>query len=114
MKKVFLFLSIILLCCACESDEARRLRIENQVNTITIKIYSNTPGALIKLPELGLIVKDHWEDNIKTKGNSIRVIMECENRNVLMTGEIYVNGKLKTRKEGNQYVIFGVNHIKYP
>ncbi|MCH7403470.1 hypothetical protein ACFOUP_04725 [Belliella kenyensis] len=99
--KSILILFIIFSCTilsSCESDDDKEYSVRKVV-------YSNTEGAQITLSDIGLVIKDFWESSANYKSRSYaEVVAICDDPAVLITTEIYVNGKLRARKEGNGYV----------
>ena len=103
IRGVFCLISLLLLCSlsSCsKDDDGGYAKLANQENTITYKIYSNTQGVPITL-QSGLVIKDYWETTFVTKEYSAQIVATSDDPNVLITGEIYVNGKLKARNEKN-------------
>lgn len=112
-KVLLLILISIFICgsfysCSGEDDDFGYSKLNNQENTIKFKVYSNTPGVPVKLSDFyfgtSLIIKDYWEGEFITKGWHTGFDASCEDETVLITGEIYVNGKLKLRREANRYL----------
>ncbi|MDR2913484.1 MAG: hypothetical protein LBV74_01380 [Tannerella sp.] len=117
MKNSFLLIFIsIFICgsfnsCSEEDDDGGYSKLKNQENTIKFKVYSNTPGVPITLSDFyfgRLIIKDHWEGVFRTKDWGTNIEASCEDETVLITGEIYVNGELKLKKEGNRHLRLGL------
>lgn len=106
LKNAFLLISILCLY-SCSDD----IDIYEQENIVTYKVYSNTPGEPMTISGAGclnLVIKDKWEKTELTKDFKVRMEVTCKDRNTLMTGEIYVNGKLKIRKEANSLLMIGL------
>jgi len=108
MKAIFTISFIIIFSLAFTgcSDEDDWQKIENLEHKVTIKLFSNTPGVPMTLVD-GLVVKDYWEYEAITKNFYVNFIAYCDEPTVLMTAEIYVNGKLKASNQGNQRVEVG-------
>ena len=107
---VFILLSILFgsVLDSCSGDDDGGYEKEkNQENTVMFKVYSNTPGVPITVSGMGddKIIKDYWEGETVTKNAVVQICATCKDKTVLMTCEIYVNGKLKVRAEGNSYVL---------
>lgn len=106
MKKVgFLLLSMMLLVsCGSESDD----EISEKTFTVRYEVTSNTPNEPIEIYANAndklcqLTIKDKWTGEFVTKEYVASVYVECKNPDVLIKSRIYVNGKLKTEKEGNE------------
>lgn len=85
--------------------------IDEQENMVTYKVYSNTPDSPITMSGadcLNLVIKDKWEKTILTKEFFAQIDATCKDRNTLMTGEIYVNGKLKMKREANSHLMMSI------
>lgn len=107
-----LFIGLCVLSC---SDDDEPYKKRDQENNIKFKVYSNTPEALIVISEFyggTLIIKDHWEGGYTTKQYGTQFSATCEDGTVLITGEIYVNGKLRLKRDGNKYIKLVVDNIK--
>lgn len=112
---LILFSFICIFFYSCSDDDDEYLKRDNQENRITFKVRSNTPGVPITIDEFYggvLIIKDYWEGEYVTKRYGAQFTANCEDKTVLITGEIYVNGKLKLRRDGNGQVRLIVNNIK--
>lgn len=110
MKHFHLFSTLLLVSVMClfSCDE---IDIEEQENVVTYKVYSNTPDEPITISGAGclnLVIKDKWEKTERTKDFRTQLVAKCQDRNTLITGEIYVNGKLKKRSEANSHLIMGL------
>lgn len=100
---------------SCSSDDDDYYKRDQQVNKIEYKVFSNTPDVPIRISEFPggtLVIKNSWKGEYETKQYGASMTLSCEDENVLMTGEIYVNGKLKLREEGNRSVYLMVSGIK--
>lgn len=110
MKQFHLLSTILLVSVMCLFS-CNETDIEEQEYVVTYKVYSNTPDEPITISGAGclnLVIKDKWEKTERTKDYSIQLIAKCQDRNTLITGEIYVNGKLKKRSEANSYLAMGL------
>lgn len=99
---IFSFITSAILCSCDKEDKEKK---ENQV---TAKVVSNTFGVPVRVSGFGeteLIIKDKWEKKIYTKDWSIRLEAQCDTPTVLLTVEIYVNGKLRDKGEGNKHAV---------
>lgn len=115
-KNLLIILLPFFICClfsSCsEDDDGGYSKKLNQENVIKFKVISNTLDAPVTISEFyggNLIIKNSWENEFVTKDYGTHFFATCENETVLMTGEIYVNGKLKLRKEGNKRIELSVN-----
>ena len=99
--------SMVLCSCEKENGYAKKEKKENQV---TMKVFCNTSGVPVRIYGYkygGLIIKDQWEGEFVTKDWEVQLVAYCNDKTELVTLEIYVNGKLKSRGEGNSYVAIG-------
>jgi hypothetical protein len=101
-----LFISFSFNSCKNEDDDGGLSKRANQENVIVKKVFSNTKGVPITLQSLqgGLIIKDSWETSVVTKDSFAQLVATCEDKDVLITGEIYVNGVLKAQQQANKYL----------
>ena len=99
---------ILLLCFSLHSCSKEENDESEKEHIITLKIHSNTPESPIVLNGIGaggyLIIKDKWEYTFSTRDYVAQLNAECNDKNVLIKGEIYVNGKLTASKEANNYI----------
>lgn len=113
MKQLYFFLIVFILggLSSC-SDEDDYKKLDNQVNTVTFKVYSNSPGVPVTLTECCeepyLIIKDSWERTVQTTAYGAHIDARCDDENTLLTGEIYINGRLKKKRESNGLLKLGV------
>jgi len=102
--KVFLVLFSILICCffnSCSDDEdGGYSKREKERHEIVLKVYSNTKGVPVSVQQ-GLTIKDYWESKYVTQMYGAQIQAYCVDLTVLLTGEIYVDGKLKAKGEAN-------------
>lgn len=106
---VYMFVFCILSSCSRDYDGGYE-KLNNQENEVVFKVYSNTLGVPIDLTggkEGVLTIKDYYEATWITKAWSVGITARCDDETVLITLEIYVNGKLKEKKSGNRYVRAG-------
>ena len=96
------------ICCSLyscsEDDDGGYSRLDNQENLVEIKVSSNTPDAPIALEGVKggyLTVKETWETKYLTKEWGVGFTVRCNDKAVLMIGEICINGKLTQRVEAN-------------
>ena len=84
-------------------SNSRKLLSRNKnyecIGGVSVRIYGYKSG--------GLIIKDQWEGEFVTKDWEVQLVAYCNDKTALVTLEIYVNGKLKSRGEGNSYVAIG-------
>ena len=112
------FFSIFLLFQSCSSDDGRGSLL-NKENKITIKVYSNTPEAVIHVSGTGIDVnsginiKNYWETSLVTKDATLAVLATCKDETVLITMETYKNDKLLEKTEGNTYVNLSADIKKF-
>ncbi|MFV0506292.1 MAG: hypothetical protein ACK5L5_06225 [Bacteroidales bacterium] len=79
--------------------------VHNQENEVTIKVLSNTPDAIISIDyPKELRVKSGWKYSYKTLDYLIRYSLRCKDSDVLISTEVYINGKLRVKDEGNSYL----------
>lgn len=79
--------------------------------TVKYVVRSNTPGAPIAVsyshPRKELVIKDYWERTFVIElpqNHSVTFVGESEDPNVLITCELYIDGKLRAKEEGNKRV----------
>lgn len=113
MRILFIFfIAAVLGVSSCAPDDGGFSDLEKQENEVLVKVHSNTPEAPIRVygvgAEGGLIIKDKYERKFVTKAWSILVDARCDDPNVLIKVEIYVNGVLRRSKDGNGSVSAGV------
>lgn len=113
------FFSICLLFQSCSSDDDGTGSLLNKENKITIKVYSNTPEAVINVSGTGIDVnsginiKNYWETSLVTKDATLAVLATCKDETVLITIEAYKNDKLLEKTEGNTYVDLSADIKKF-
>lgn len=119
MKKGLVFILFSFFFCytliSCSDDDEGYSKRDNEENVVKFRVSSNTENVPIILSDfLGgtITIKNSWEGEFVTKGYGAHISAACEDETVLMTVEIYVNGKLKSRKEGNRYISLYANDIK--
>jgi hypothetical protein len=108
---LFLFLIATFSLQSCSDDDYDYEKLENKENKVALKVYSNTPDVPVYVycwVESPFIIKNYWEGEFVTKAYQLAFDISCKEPTVLLTGEIYVNGKLRSRNEGNGYVGVGV------
>ncbi len=108
MKRILMLVLLSVSICAffsCGDDdydggEAKR---NNQENTVKFKLTCNTQDVPVTLYGWGdyLIIKNSWEGECVTKQYKVLFSAICRDETALLTGEIYVNGKLVNKAEGN-------------
>jgi hypothetical protein len=110
--KNLLILYSIVVCCifnSCSKDDS------SSIHEVEVRVSSNTPDALVNVlirPGNGEIqMKDKWKfiQFIDTdEFDSIDVGANCPDKDVLITVEIYVDGKIKKMGAWN-----GAYHVGY-
>lgn len=103
--KLFFLLTLIaglFLFSSCGDDEHM---------TVKYVVRSNTAGAPIAVfyshPRNNLVIKDYWERTFvveRPQNHSVTFVGESEDPNVLITCELYIDGKLRAKEEGNKRV----------
>lgn len=96
-----LSVSFFLFFLSCSKDDG--------TNEVTLKVYSNTAGVPITLSGGGipgnyLVVKDNFEKRWRTDWDQTYITVRCDDKTVLITVEVYINGKLKEKEHGNSFV----------
>ncbi|MBV7441906.1 hypothetical protein KRX57_10810 [Weeksellaceae bacterium TAE3-ERU29] len=110
--------SICLLFQSCSDDDGTGSLL-NKENKITIKVYSNTPEAVIHVSGTGINaysginIKNSWETSLVTKDATLAVLATCKDETVLITMEAYKNDKLLKKTEGNTYVNLSADIKKF-
>lgn len=98
-----LAICINLISCSDDKDDIK----------IEYRVYSNTKGALVNLagPEV-ITIKDYWEyHRTGSRGEgTAQVDAYCDDLTVLITCEIYLNGKLKSKMNGNGFATASVRY----
>ena len=119
MKSYCLLLSIALLLLStlssCSKDETDVVYIDEliaQENTVTVKVYSDNPESEITLgaeccPGRSLVVTGEYEWTVKTTVPVAMIVAWCDDPETLITGEIYINGELKAKRQANTYLKMG-------
>ncbi len=109
MKTKFIFfLFTVISCCilsGCEKEDEYTKK-KNKVNRVTLKVFSNDPCAPVTVygyETIGLVIRSKWEKEVFTKAWFTQLEAQCNDPTVLLTVEIYVNGKLKRRREDNGF-----------
>jgi hypothetical protein len=92
----------ILFLVSCSKDD-------DGANEVTLKVYSNTVGVPIRLSGGGidsnyLTIKDYYEKRWSTDWDKTYLSARCDDETVLITVEVYINGKLKKMEVGNSLV----------
>ena len=79
--------------------------------TVKYVVRSNTPGAPIAVsyshPRKNLVIKDYWERTFvieRPRNDYVTCVGKSEDPNVLITCELYIDGKLRAKEEGNKSV----------
>ncbi len=111
MKYLKWIVAVCLLAVAAPSCS------ESDTNKVRFVIDSNTPESPIRVygartMSTPVIIKDHFENTVETDDVFVALEARCDDRNTLITLEIYVNGKLKKRASGNRWVTTGDVRIK--
>ncbi len=108
MKTFFKFLCLILAIPLISCSGNDEVNLNEQENRVLLRVVSNTPDAPISVLALGtegiITIKDRWEKEMVTKSWGASIEAQCEDKNVLIKVEIYINGKLEGSNEGNGYV----------
>ena len=104
MKKFILIAIIAMVFGACENDEERAYIIKYVMR-------ANTDSAVQMLwprPEPIFWVKNYYEcsDTIKESDATYSVYIECrcEDTVTVMTGELYIDGELKAKKDTTSWL----------
>lgn len=98
MKKLlfmfFVFFNLIVVP-SCHDDDEKEYKIKYEV-------ISNTAGAPIYVYNWGITVKDYWcKEEVSDRSYSHGLKAQCDDPDVLITLNLYVNGKLQASREGN-------------
>ena len=108
MKRFILMALCAVLLFSCSKDE---VDLDDVKNIVTFKVTSDTPDQPFEISATDgykFKTKDKWEKTIVTKNYFASLIIECDNPNTLIKGQIYVNGILVREKEDNQYIHIGL------
>lgn len=107
IKFILIALCAVLLF-SCSKDE---VDLDDVTNVITFKVTSDNPDQAFEVSATdgcNFKTKGQWEKTIVTKNYFASLIIECNNPNTLLKGQIYVNGVLVREKEDNQYIHIGL------
>lgn len=103
---------LIALCSvllfSCSKDE---VDLDDVTNVVNFKVTSDSPNQPFEISATDgyhFKTSGNWEKTITTKNYFASLIIECDNPNTLLKGQIYVNGILVREKEGNQYIHIGL------
>lgn len=103
---------LIALCSvllfSCSKDE---VDLDDVTNVVNFKVTSDSPNQPFEISATDgyhFKTSGNWEKKITTKNYFASLIIECDNPNTLLKGQIYVNGILVRKKEGNQYIHIGL------
>lgn len=102
-------LFFVIICCifySCSSNDDSASYV-NQKNRVKYRVTSNDSELPLKITNAEgkvLIVKKSFESEFVTAEYSIDMTASCIDEKVLMTVEVYVNGKLKYKQSGNKSV----------
>jgi len=104
-KMLYALLPIAFVFVSSCSDEERDgggNRIAVQKHTVKYKFYSDD-GSRLHVEGHGddFEVKGPWESEFVTDEPHKKISVNCTNCNALITGEIYVDGKLKAKHSRN-------------
>ena len=104
MKKFFLIALVAIAFSACNNDEERAYIIKYVVR-------ANTDSAVQMLwptPKPVFWIKNYYEcsDTIKERDATYSVYIECrcEDTVTVMTGELYIDGELKAKKDTTSWL----------
>lgn len=103
---------LIALCSvllfSCSKDE---VDLDDVTNVVNFKVTSDSPNQPFEISATDgyhFKTSGNWEKTITTKNYFASLIIECDNPNTLLKGQIYVNGILVRKKEGNQNIHIGL------
>jgi hypothetical protein len=100
---LFMLASVGFSSCS-EDDDGGYAKRAAQKNTVKFKIYTNTPGAPVDLYSYfgsPLRIKDSFEGEFVTDRTFVGFLVSGDDGDVLITGEIYVNGRLVEKRHAN-------------
>lgn len=100
------FRKLLIPCCLVLAALTGCSEKDNHTNRVTYIVDSSAPDAPIRVvgadPRSTYIeVKGHYENTITTDAEVVSMVANCDDRNVLITLEIRVNGERKDRVSGN-------------
>lgn len=98
-----LFISLFFCFTACDKDED----LDSQENHVRVMVKSNSseiPFTVQSQKHGSLTVKEKWEFTETTKDYYGGISVSCADNTVLLSGKIYVNGKLKAERHANEYL----------
>ncbi len=76
-------------------------------NRVKLVVKSNTPSIPVRVSSYvvePILIKDFWEISFCTKDTCIELDATCTDKTVLLTLEVFVNGRLRETNYGNGYV----------
>ena len=98
------------LFMSCD-DKDDPYALEKEEHLVKVVVYSNTPDVPIAIYGFTnpspLYIKDYWEREISTKFYRVGFRATCDDPTTLITGELYIDGKLQGKQEGNRYISLG-------
>lgn len=108
----FFTLCAALLAISCEdpNDIESIKRLDKQVNEVTCKVYANS-YELVNLSECvaePIVFRHDWMKTFETTNYRVQIRAVCDDPYTRLTGEIYVNGKLKKKQEANGFLTMGL------
>lgn len=110
MKNVICILGIFmgLSFISCSSEETWE-ELEAKENVVVYEVICSDANATVHLSDLlyhpSIInVSSGWRGEVTSNSYSAPMTMQCDDPYVLMTGRIYVNGKLREERSGTSYV----------
>lgn len=101
MKSILmiLYLLVCITLSSCVEED-----LNDKEHLVEYRVYSNTEGALISLTSYSLTITDYWDKQFVTNGYYGQIVARCDDPTVLITAEIYVDGKLRAKMEKNSYL----------
>lgn len=100
------FRKLLIPCCLLFAVSTGCSETNDHPHRVTYIVDSDTPDVPIRVVgadprSTSIVVKDHYENTVTTDAEVVSMVANCDDRNVLITLEIRVNGERKDRVSGN-------------
>lgn len=99
-------LKLLIPCCLVLAALTGCSEKDDPANRVTCIVDSDSPDIPVRVVGADprstyIVVKGHYENTIRTDAEVVSMVANCDDRNVLITLEIRVNGERKDRVSGN-------------
>lgn len=99
LKLLLSFAFVFGVFTQCSESEERTWRVTYIVDSNTLDVPIRVVGADPR--STYIVVKGHYENTITTDAGIVSMVARCDDPNVLITLQIFVNGKRKDVVSGN-------------